>query len=595
MLQTSFTKPQRRWLFIMGFAKFEPRRIGSCVVWLFLLMLCYAWSSPSTVFADSAITIDSHSDGAELPVGVVRLSGTYAKAYDLKLILNGAKQADAVMDDPDGDDSGTWYYDLDTSQYDGNLEIAVRGSDAVTRYGVWSAFVTLHVNNPDANVPQVSIANPGDGTTVSGTQTVQISAAGRNPIASVQVRVNGGAWQDAVRQGEYYEWSWDTVGIGDKTCSIEGRATDTRGNIGRSMTTYAKVGAGTNEPVTLYKQDRAMWIWEPAAYNLLLNPGSRTVLDAFARDTSTFGSDPITTFYLAVGSFGGMDILEDDPGKLREFMTWAHGRGYKVQATIAGGTSPPFLGAYERYHTSAVRAIEQIINYNIASASNERFDGVNVDIEPYILPDFKTNVPSLQIQHLDGLFKMIQRRDTAGINLPFGPAIPKWYDSLPQAQNIEWRGATKWLSEQIQDISDYIAMMDYRDSADGSAGITQGALGELAYADSIGKPNSVVIGVENARYREQRRPRGDHVSGRGPDAYGSRAGQSICSRERKRRFCRHCDASLRFHTSVAVLLGAGECHVESACRQYSPFGTGHLDRFGVGLSAGGSPLRPRFR
>ncbi|NOU64015.1 hypothetical protein GC096_08260 [Paenibacillus sp. LMG 31461] len=80
---------------------------------------------------------------------------------------------------------------------------------------------------------------------------------------------------------------------------------------------------------------------------MLLNPNSWTVLDTLAQDTATFGSDPITTFYLAVGSFAGMDILEDDPGKLRDFIIWAHQHGYAVQACIAGGTSPGYLGAYE--------------------------------------------------------------------------------------------------------------------------------------------------------------------------------------------------------------------------------------------------------
>ncbi|MCG6197596.1 fibronectin type III domain-containing protein, partial [Anoxybacillus sp. LAT_38] len=70
------------------------------------------------------------------------------------------------------------------------------------------------------------------------------------------------------------------------------------------------------------------------------------------------------------------------------------------------------------------------------------------------------------------------------------------YDSAAQAQNIPWRGTATWLSEHVQNISDYVAIMDYRDTADGSAGIIQGALGELAYANAIGKPGSVVIAVE---------------------------------------------------------------------------------------------------
>jgi hypothetical protein len=140
--------------------------------------------------------------------------------------------------------------------------------------------------------------------------------------------------------------------------------------------------------------------------------------------------------------------------------------------------------------------MEQIVNYNLAAGADEKFDGINVDIEPYISPDFKDPSKFLQGEYLDGLAKMIARRDAAGINLPFGPAIPKWYDSSAQGESITWNGQTKWLSEHVQDISDYISIMDYRDSADGTAGIIAGAAGEIAYAEQIGKPESVVIGVE---------------------------------------------------------------------------------------------------
>ncbi|MNJ40454.1 hypothetical protein D3C77_353510 [compost metagenome] len=45
-------------------------------------------------------------------------------------------------------------------------------------------------------------------------------------------------------------------------------------------------------------------------------------------------------------------------------------------------------------------------------------------------------------------------------------------------------------------MSDYITIMDYRDTAEGSVGIIAHAQGEINYANLIGKPNSVVIGVE---------------------------------------------------------------------------------------------------
>lgn len=444
----------------------------------------------------SSITIDSPADGATTGSGILRLSGTYTGLYEIKLYIDGTTQVDAMTSDPDGDDSGTWAYNLDTSKYNGTVQIRARGLDTTTRYGIWSPTIQVHVNNPAASKPQVAIVSPAEGVPLSGIVPIRVEATSGAAITRVEVRIDGGAWQQAAFDGTYYSLDWDTTAIGDKTSSIEARAYNANGAKGLSMTTYAQVGAGTHEAVVMRSHDRAMWIWEAASYNLLLNPGSREVLDAMAKDTATFDSDPVTVFYFAVGTFDGMDVMEDRPDLLRDFISWAHERGYQVYACIAAGTSPPYMGAYREFHDTAIRHFEQVLNYNIASGPDERFDGVNVDIEPYISPDFSALYPSLQIQYLEMTEKMIERRNAAGLNLPYGPAIPKWYDSSDRAKDIAYNGQTKWLSEHVQDLSDYISIMDYRDTADGSAGIIEGARGEIAYANAIGKPNSVVIGVE---------------------------------------------------------------------------------------------------
>ncbi|WP_010276632.1 cadherin-like beta sandwich domain-containing protein [Paenibacillus senegalensis] len=471
-------------------------KIGTLLLLVVALTLVGPLTVPAPAQAAGAVTLDTPATGTTFGPEIVRISGTYTNAYDLRLFIDGSRQVLATMVDPDGNDSGTWYYDLDTSTFYGEVQITARGLDKDTRYGVWSQPITLYIDNPAAAPPVVSIVSPREGVSLSGIVTVQVDVEAHADVERVEVRINSGPWQQATADGSFYTLEWDTAPLGDKTSSIEARATLVGGQQASSLTTYAKVGAGTNEPFYMGNQDRAIWIWEPEAYKLLLNPGSRDVLDAFAQDTETFGSDPITTFYLAIGPFAGIDILEDDPGKVRDFIAWAHERGYQVHACIAGGTSPPYMGAYERYHPMAIREIERVINYNIAAGDNEKFDGINVDIEPYIAPDFANAYPSLQLQYLDGLSKMIERRDTAGINLPFGPAIPRWYDTSDNAKDITWNGSTKWLSEHIQDISDYISIMNYRDTADGSAGIIAQAQGEINYADSIGKPGSVVIGVE---------------------------------------------------------------------------------------------------
>ncbi|GGD83719.1 hypothetical protein GCM10010911_47380 [Paenibacillus nasutitermitis] len=425
----------------------------------------------------------------------MRLEGSYTSVYDLSIVING-NLIDRVHTLDTGMESGKWYYDLEALNYDGPIEVVVIGSDSATRYGVWSPMITLDADYSKVSKPQVEIINPKDKEIVNADTTVQIQALGKNDIKKVEVRINGGAWKTAAGEGKLYEMKWNTRPLGERVSSIEARATDVYGNVGRSLTTYVST-QGTEKPAqSVQKQDRAMWIWESESYPLVMNPRSRTVLHAMATDTSTFGQDPITTLYLGVDKFEGTDMLEDERGKVRDFVKWAHKEGFRVQALIAGGTRPPYFGAYERYREPALREFEKVLNYNLSSDPKERFDGVNVDVEPYIAADFKTDTPSVQIQYLDYLETILERRDASGLDLPVGPAIPRWYDTSDNTKAIPWKGVTKPLSQHIQDIADYIAIMDYRDQAEGSVGIIDQARDELEYANAIEKNNSVVIGVE---------------------------------------------------------------------------------------------------
>ncbi|GIP23958.1 Ig-like domain-containing protein [Paenibacillus sp. J22TS3] len=458
-----------------------------------ILLPIYLPNLPTT-YAESSITIDSPTDGSSPEDTIVRVTGHYSDVYEISLIINGAKRVDAHMeDDSTGTESGTWYYDLDTSSYDGPIEIVAGGTRPDTRYGISTPFVTIHVDHPEANIPAVEIISPEDGSTLTGKAAIQVKATARNPLRSVQVRINGGSWKKAKLKGEIYEYVYNTKNAGDKTLSIEARATDSLKNTGKSSTRYVYTGEGVHEQVVVEKQDRAMWLWEKAAYNLILNPGSRTALEQMTSDTSTFNSGAITTIYMGVFPHEGVDMLEDKRKEVRKFLKWAHERGLKVQACIAGGTVPPYFGSYKRYQKYAINEIEKVINFNLSSSPSERFDGVNVDVEPYILGEFGTEKPKLQLEYLDLLQTMMDRRNFSGLNLPVGPAIPRWYDTSAATNDITWNGQTKWLSQHVQDITDYISIMDYTDS---STGIITGAEGEIAYADSIGKPNSVIVGVE---------------------------------------------------------------------------------------------------
>ncbi|UOQ44165.1 hypothetical protein MUN89_20285 [Halobacillus salinarum] len=297
----------------------------------------------NSVFAEPSLSIDSPKDGAELEGKIVRISGSYHEVTNIQLIIN-ASDTVQVQSEAANDQSGTWYYDLDTSKYDGNVEILATGTNTATRYTIWSNRINITINNPRSSRPEVIIKNPKDGEQLTRNSRLDIDVESENSIRKVEIRINGSRWLPVREKyrNRRFEWRSNFMkGLWkDQTISLEARATDVYGNTGYSMTTYVDIGKGSDETTEFVKQDRAMWIWENASYNLLYNKGSRTVLDAMAKDTKTFGQDPVTTLYLGVDRYFGVDMLEDEREKVRDLVSWAHEKGYKIQALIAGGTTP---------------------------------------------------------------------------------------------------------------------------------------------------------------------------------------------------------------------------------------------------------------
>jgi len=439
-----------------------------------------------------SIMITSPTAGAVIAGDTVIVTGTVVGADRLQLMV-GPERLVPITTDPS---STTWSVEVTLTDLSGPLELAVRGRDAATFASMWSPFVAITIDRPSVR-PGVVITSPTDGATIRRAVQAELTVTDAPAGTLVQARLNGGAWRRAVAvPGQPDQFRVTLGGAWSGHAAVEARAIRPDGATGVAATRYVqRPGAAVPAP-TPYVQDRALWVWEPAAYAAVLDPAARDLLGRTLDDTTTFDSDPITTIYLGVGRYAGSDLTTDHRTQLAEFVRWARARGYHVQATVAGGTQPPALGALPQYQHLAIAEFDKVLTYNLAVAPEERFDGINVDVEPYLLPQWKETATQLPQQYLDLLQTLVQRRDDSGQPVLVGPAIPRWFDSSTCCASITWHGSTKPLSDHVQDLTDYIAIMDYRDTADGSAGIIAQAEHELAYANALGKPLSVVLGVE---------------------------------------------------------------------------------------------------
>lgn len=231
--------------------------------------------------------------------------------------------------------------------------------------------------------------------------------------------------------------------------------------------------------------DRSMWVWEQDTRNAIYDPAKGQALLDFS------SAKNIKTLYLYGDSYLGVNDVTSHPGYYRSFISEAHQRGMQVHALLGSEHLRTWEYILPEKRGDALAMVSNVLGYNASSSSTEKFDGFNVDIEPYILGDWESKQAYYAGQYLDTLAAQRQLVAASGQALEYGACIPRWYDAVSELQGIDYNGQVKPLYQQIQDMSEYVSIMDYVNSADM---IVSDASNELWYADGINK--KVSIGVE---------------------------------------------------------------------------------------------------
>ncbi|MDE2307463.1 MAG: hypothetical protein KGJ97_04110 [Xanthomonadaceae bacterium] len=230
---------------------------------------------------------------------------------------------------------------------------------------------------------------------------------------------------------------------------------------------------------------RAVWTWEADSYAMVKDP-------AVAREAVAYlQSQHIDTVYLYADAYQGHNLIVEHPELYRAFIERLHRRHMKVYALLGSAylhTERYVLPAYRRQAEDMFR---RVVLYNVGAPAAARFDGANLDIEPHILDEWNDNTRErLLADFLDMGDALMKIKREYHASLAVGPAIPFWLDGI----EVEWKGVRRPASEHVIDLFDYVALMDYRNKAEGSDSILSHAASEIAYADRVGK--KVVIGLE---------------------------------------------------------------------------------------------------
>jgi hypothetical protein len=230
---------------------------------------------------------------------------------------------------------------------------------------------------------------------------------------------------------------------------------------------------------------RAVWVWEEDAFRFLEDK-------RFQKDTTAFlDQHHISTIYLYADEYRNRNLLTNEAKKYRQAIRGLHKRGLKVYALLGSDDlkAPEYILPEKR--AIAERVFQNVLIFNAAADTSERFDGINMDIEPYLLDDWDSRRELRIRQYLELSTQWMRMKADMRSTISVGVAVPFWFDAIKE---VEWNGKKKNLNEHVQDIYDYIVIMDYRNFAEGEDGMISQALDELVYGDRINK--KVMIGID---------------------------------------------------------------------------------------------------
>ncbi|MEI8175513.1 MAG: fibronectin type III domain-containing protein [Candidatus Omnitrophota bacterium] len=267
------------------------------------------------------------------------------------------------------------------------------------------------------------------------------------------------------------------------------------------------VGASWLMCADLHAADRAMWVWSMSENIVRDDPlGSQSDFFSFCDGPHDNPVNKIRTIYFSKTA-GDHDVLALYPQEVRAFIKTAHSRGFKVMC-LAGDrhwATPEKRAIGEAECDSILTFIKGTVN------ASERFDGINYDVEPYLLltawgdtynwetpADYNKIWPEY-IALMTNCAAKIKAFNTAnGTSILFGADIPWWYD-------VDGYSGT---SLQVQQLVDYVNLMDYRQTGALLVGAATTQLANAKAMNDAQKNNpawiakKVYIGVETspARY-----------------------------------------------------------------------------------------------
>lgn len=244
----------------------------------------------------------------------------------------------------------------------------------------------------------------------------------------------------------------------------------------------ALAGAPATAPAAAAGQ--ALWVWEADTHELVSEPAAVQALLELAH------AQGIDTVYLYADAWRGDNLIAERPAAWQQLIRRLHGEGLQVYALLGSAYLKTEAYVLPERRADAEAMFRRVLDYNRDAAAVERFDGLNLDIEPHLLPQWSQDRMPLLRGFLELGKALMAVKQDYGSSAVVGPAMPFWFDGIV----LDWEGRLASVAEHALRTYDYVALMDYRNKAEGSDGIIRHAQDEMAMASRLGR--RVVVGLE---------------------------------------------------------------------------------------------------
>lgn len=178
-----------------------------------------------------------------------------------------------------------------------------------------------------------------------------------------------------------------------------------------------------------------------------------------------------------------LQIDEDIPADIyRTFIREAADRGIEVHAL---GGAPNWV--LPQQQTKLYQFIQWVKTYNNSARPIERFNGIHLDVEPYVLPQWRSDPDTILGFWMDTVSGFVEEVKSDSY-LTTGVDLPVWLSGFSVRDGYGGRTTlSSWMIHKL----DQVTLMAYIDNAQG---IIKAVSNELDEAEKAGTP--VIVGVE---------------------------------------------------------------------------------------------------